>query len=98
MALLDELKTILRVRSAAFDEDEILPLVEACKVDMYISGVNAIDEADALTKQAIKLYVKANFGYAEDTEKYRRAYKALRDSMALSAKYGGGTGAIPGNG
>ncbi len=97
MALLDELKTILRVKSTIFDEDEILPMVEACKADMRISGVNKLDEADPLVRQAIKLYVKANFGYADNSEKFQRDFEGLRDSMALSGEYGGDAGAVSGN-
>lgn len=98
MTLLNEMKTILRVKSSAFDDDEILPLIEACKVNMRISGINKIDESDPLVRQAIKLYMKANFGYTEDSEKFQRAYEGLRDSMSLSGEYGGDYSAIHGNG
>ena len=87
MELLEELKTALRIGSSRFDESELIPLINACKVDMKISGVEIIEETDALVRQAIKLYAKAYFGYYDDSEKYKKAYEGLRDAMALSGDY-----------
>lgn len=95
MKLLEEIKTALRIKAAVFDEGELLPLIEACKIDLGLSGVKQITEDDALVRQAVKLYVKANFGFSEDSEKFARAYEALKNSMALSGDYGGGAGAVP---
>lgn len=71
---------------------EINDLAEACVIDLRIAGCKTIEDInDPMVRQAIKLYCKANYGYdeSEETEKYRRAYMALRDSMALSSDYGG---------
>lgn len=87
MELLEELKTALRIGSSRFDESELIPLINACKVDMKISGVEIIEETDALVRQAIKLYAKEYFGYYDDSEKYKKAYEGLRDAMALSGDY-----------
>jgi len=87
MALLDEVKTALRVSSTRFDTLEIEPLIEACKVDLRLSGVNVIEDDDPLIGRAVVLYCKANFGYIEDAERWGKAYEALKNSLALSSDY-----------
>lgn len=94
MELLDEVKTALRIRSTAFDETELMPLIKACMADLGLAGVEKIEASDMLVRRAVVLYVKANFGFAEDSEKYARAYAALRNSMALSCEYGGSGNAL----
>lgn len=85
--MLDKVKKILRIKSDKLD-DEILDLIEACKIDLSISGVKKIDETDALVIQAIKLYCKANFGLDNnDSEKYIKSYDMLKNSMALCGDY-----------
>lgn len=85
--MLDKVKKVLRIKSDKLD-DEILDLIEACKIDLSISGVKKIDETDALVIQAIKLYCKANFGLDNnDSEKYQKSYDMLKNSMALCGDY-----------
>lgn len=93
MDLRDEVKVRLRLKSAVYDDAEIQPLIDACMRDMGRVGVKAND-TDPLTRQAVALYCKANFGFSNDSERYQRAYEALRDSMALSGDYGGDGGAV----
>lgn len=85
--LLGEIKKAVRVKTDNAN-DEVEGLVEACKVEMSLSGVYIEDDNEALSKQAIKLYCKAHYGYDDDAEKFRLAYEALRDAMALSGDYG----------
>lgn len=87
MALLDNLKVALRVKSTAFDTAEITPIINACKIDLKLAGVNVIEDDDPLIERAVVLYAKANFGFSEDGEKYARAYEALKNSLALSGDY-----------
>lgn len=95
MALIDDVKVNLRIKSTAFDVSEIQPIIDACKADLKLSGVNKIKENDPLIERAIVLYAKANFGYSEDSDKFMQAYTALKDSLALSGDYNGGdTGAV----
>lgn len=92
MDLRDEIKVRLRIKSTAFDEAEILPLIEACKGDLTRVGVTP-DENNPLVRQAVALYCKANFGFADDTkeaERFQKAYEGLRDSMSLSGDFSGG--------
>ncbi len=76
------------VRTKATDANsEIKDLAQAAVQDMRLRGVAYKGETDPLTRQAIKLYCKGNYGYDEDAEKFQKAYEALRDSMALSGDY-----------
>lgn len=86
MAILDNVKTALRIKNTAYDA-EITSFISACKIDLSIGGVKIIEETDALTEQAIKLYCKANFGYEENSEKFAQAYTSLKHAMALCGDY-----------
>ena len=89
--LIEQLMKAVRVKSD-IAEDEIADLVDSCKCELEIAGVYITREDDPLFKQAVKLYCKAHYGYDKDTEKFRAAYAALRDSMALSGDYRKGSG------
>ena len=94
--MLDNVKNALRVKTAAFD-DEIQDLIDACKADLRLVGVNVPEDTpaegkeatagDPLITRAIVLYAKANFGYSEDSEKYRAAYDYLKCSLSLAGDY-----------
>lgn len=94
--MLDKVKNALRVKTAAFD-DEIQDLIDACKADLRLVGVNVPEDTpaegeeatagDPLITRAIVLYAKANFGYSEDSEKYRAAYDYLKCSLSLAGDY-----------
>lgn len=84
--ILGDIKNAIRVKSSSVDT-EVEDLISACKKEMELSGVYITDEADALAKQAIKLYCKAHYGYDDKIEQFQKAYEALRDSMALSGEY-----------
>lgn len=92
MALIDDVKVSLRIKSTVLDSSEIQPIIEACKADLKLSGVNKIEESDPLIKRAVVLYAKSNFGYRDDSEKFMQAYEALKNSLALSGDYNGGDG------
>lgn len=82
MALFDDIKTVLRVKSNALDS-EVSMLIEAAKADMIRVGVrqelvNPDDEADLnpLVKQAIACYAKASFGYDNsEASRFARSYR-----------------------
>lgn len=95
--MLDKVKNALRVKTAAFD-DEVQGLIDACKADLRLVGVNIPEEkppaegeppaaGDPLITRAIILYAKANFGYSDDSEKYRQAYDYLKCSLSLAGDY-----------
>lgn len=95
--MLDKVKNALRVKTSAFD-DEVQGLIDACKADLRLVGVNVPEEkppvegeppsaGDPLITRAVILYAKANFGYSEDSEKYRQAYDYLKCSLSLAGDY-----------
>lgn len=85
--MLERVKLALRIKSDKLD-DEIADLIEACKVDLSLSGVRKIEDTDPLIQQAIKLYCKANFGFDnKDSEKYQKSYNMLKISLSLCGDY-----------
>ena len=83
-----KVENALRLKSTAFG-DEIQTLIDACKIDLRLAGVNRLDESDPLVERAIILYCKANFGFADKQERFERAYESLKIAMSLSGEYGG---------
>lgn len=94
MALIDDVKNDLRIKSASYNS-EITELIESAGADLVLSGVlqSKIDTISTLTPdtlivRAIKLYCKANFGLDNaDSEKYQAAYTALKMHLTLSQEY-----------
>ena len=84
--LIEQLMKAVRVKSGVAEE-EIVDLTESCKKELEIAGVYVTNEKDPLFKQVVKLYCKGHYGYDKDSERFRAAYVALRDSMALSGDY-----------
>ena len=86
MALLDEVKLSLRVKTDAFN-DEIRSLIEAAKIDLYNAGVAKQEDPDDLYKLAIKTYCRINFGNYEKAEELRKAYNSLVIKLQVAAGY-----------
>ena len=85
--MLDKVKLALRIKNTTLDT-EITDLIEACKLDLSITGVKVIDETDALIQRAIIVYCKANFGLDNsDSEKYQKSYDLLKEHLALCIDY-----------
>lgn len=85
--MLEKVKLALRIKSNKLDE-EITDLIEACKIDLSLSGVRKIEDTDPLIQQAVKLYCKANFGLEnKDSEKYQKSYDMLKISLSLCGDY-----------
>ncbi len=85
--LLKYCKLLLRQATTdAFDE-EIKSLIDACLLDLKISGVGEVE--DELIKRAVGIYVKAHFG-SENPDRVGliECYKSLKIHLALSQKYG----------
>lgn len=83
---IDNLMRAIRVKSETA-RNEVTDLVKAAVRDLDIAGVYVLNAEEPLCERAITLYCKANYGYDKDSEKFRAAYAALRDSMALSGDY-----------
>ena len=87
--MLDKVKTALRIKTDAFDVDELAPLIEACIADLTRVGVlnvaTKVTANDPLLTHAVIMYCKAYFGKSTDAERYRLCYEMARDGMALMA-------------
>ena len=84
--MLEQVKKALRIASSAFD-GELSDLIDACKMDLTLSGVAKLEQSDPLIKRAITLYAKANYGFGEDSEKFQRSYDLLKCSLCLAGDY-----------
>lgn len=88
-AYLTEIARAVRVNETATTQQELTGLINACAADLARQGVKTVDLDDALTKQAVKLYCKAHYGY-DDGDKFLTCYNALSSAMALDVTdYGG---------
>lgn len=85
-ALVAEARGWLRITTESRD-DEIEQVMNACLIDLSNAGVVAIDAEDAAIKQALKLYLKSQFGYDSDAVRFGKAYEFLKCSLALSGDY-----------
>ena len=88
LGLVVEARLWIRKSSDIFD-DEIVQTMNSCLLDLKNAGIQKVDTDDALIKQALKLYLKAQFGYEEDSEKFARSYEHLKSSLSLSGDYNG---------
>ena len=86
----DELITSARawLRTATESrDDEIRQVMEACLIDLSIGGVAVINIDDSAIRQAIKLYLKSQFGYDANAEKFGKAYEHMKAALALCGDY-----------
>lgn len=85
--MLEKVKLSLRIKHSKLD-DEINDLIEACKIDLSISGVRKIEETDPIIIRAVIIYCKANFGLDnKESEKYQKSYDLLKQSLTLCGDY-----------
>ncbi len=88
MAILERVKTALRITTTAFD-NEIQDLIDASMLDMGIAGIVEDDQTDPLIIRAIVTYCRANFGDV-DTAEYDRlksSYDEQKAQMSMAAGY-----------
>lgn len=91
--MLDKVKLALRISGSAFD-DEVTDLINAAIADLRLVGIIVPENAgspeatgDPLISRAIVLYAKAEFGFNDDAEKYRKAYDYLKCALSLAGDY-----------
>lgn len=85
--MLEKIRLALRIKNNKFD-NEILDIIEECKMDLKISGIVKVNEEDPLIERAIKIYSKANFGLDnKDSEKYQASYESLKQHLSLCGDY-----------
>lgn len=74
-------------KSASNLDAEIQQTVAACMLDLKNAGIVVFRDGDPLLQQAAKLYLKAQFGFNEDSAKWEIAYEHLKAALSLSSDY-----------
>ena len=83
--LTEKMRAALRISSTSEKiTEEINDCIAACKADMKNDGIK---ETDGLIIRAITLYCKAEFGFNNAAEQFRKSYDALKMRLSLSAEY-----------
>jgi len=88
MALLDDVKTALRVTTTAYDS-EISDLINSAKLDLGIAGVELPQTLDSVCNTAIKTYCKLNFGTPSPAnwEYLKKSYDEQKAQLSMSTGY-----------
>lgn len=91
MAILDDIKTALRIATATTDfNGEIQDLIDGAEADLQLAGIAAekVVTTDPLIKRAVVAYCKANFGYDNpDADRLQNIYQSLKMHLSLSVDY-----------
>lgn len=86
--MLQAVKIALRVVTDAYD-DEINALINSAISDIGITGTDAESLVnDPLVTQAIKTYVRLNFGSPTDYDRLKRSYDEQKAQLQTSSGYG----------
>lgn len=84
--MLTAVKLALRISTTAYD-DEIQALINAAYADLGIAGIHDLDY-DPLVVQAVKTYVRMNFGSPSDYDRLKRSYDEQKAQMQTATGYG----------
>lgn len=85
-ALLPDARLWVRKSESNLD-DEIRQTTAACLLDLKNAGVINFAEEDPLIQQAVKQYLKAHFGFNNESEKWEAAYEHLKAALSLCSDY-----------
>lgn len=85
MAILDKVKTSLRVVTDDFD-DEISDLITSAQYDLGCAGI-AYEQMDELILRAIITYCRMNFGNPENYDRLKRSYDEQKAQMSMRTGY-----------
>ena len=80
-----EIKKSMRISHDALDDD-IKRNIDTCKLDLNIAGVYGKDD-DKLIVKACELYTKWQHDYQGKGEQFEKAYRNLKDALALCGDY-----------
>lgn len=83
--LLESVKTDLRISHSKLDGD-ILENINAARLDMKRLGVDA-DLDNDLVKKAIKLYVRWQYNFENQADRYMNAYQDMILVMSMAKDY-----------
>lgn len=85
MNMIEEIKKRIRITHGALDE-AIKSDIETCMMDLNMSGVY-FKKDDKLIKKACELYIKWQYDYQGKGEQFEKAYRSLKDALALCGDY-----------
>lgn len=86
--MLQAVKLALRVVTDAYD-DEISALIASALADLGITGTDSETLSnDPLVTQAVKTYVRMNFGSPADYDRLKRSYDEQKAQMQTASGYG----------
>lgn len=86
--MLQAVKIALRVVTDAYD-DEINALIQSALADIGITGTDSETlSEDPLVVQAVKTYVRMNFGSPADYDRLKRSYDEQKAQMQTASGYG----------
>ena len=83
---LNEWKLALRFSHAKLDDD-IEANVLACKKDMERVGIVKTNDTDPIIHKVIELYLKWQYNYMAEGDKFKQAYEEMRDGLSLCGDY-----------
>ena len=83
---LNEWKLALRLSHSKLDDD-IEANVLACKKDMERVGITKTDDADPIIHKLVELWLKWQYNYMAEGEKFKKAYEEMRDGLSLCGDY-----------
>ena len=85
--MIEQIKLSMRISHDKLDND-IDANINACLRDLTRVGVaTAGKENDPLIVKSVELYCKWQYNYDGSSDRYERAYTALRDSLSLCGDY-----------
>ncbi len=84
--LLPQARVWKRIAGEDFD-GELVQTISACLLDLKSAGAKRLPLEDPLVQQAVKLYLKAFFGYEDKDGVFADAYEHLKAALALSGEY-----------
>lgn len=84
LELFQLVKTNMRVFGGAFDDSEILPLIETAKEDITQSTGTEFDISNRMECLAVVSFVKAHFGTdADEQAKNEATYQAILTKLGI---------------
>lgn len=85
--LMDKVKIALRIKTTAFDDAEITPLIEAAKADLLRSGIHYETNPNlVLCDRAVTVYCKMHFGASPEADRLSDVYERLKALLATGGE------------
>ena len=82
---LEKIKKDLRISHSKLDED-IQDNIEACRLDLKRVGID-VTKSDVLLEKSIKLFLRWQYNFENQADRYRNAYESLRNALSLCEDY-----------